>query len=48
MKKFSSYGPIDKDLHYYVPREHLIRNACDRLLGDDPENNGEYIKRLPV
>ena len=43
MKKFSSYGPVDKDLHYYVPREQLIRNACGRLLGDDPEKSGEYI-----
>jgi hypothetical protein len=28
MRKFSSYGPVDKELHFYVPREKLIRDAC--------------------
>ncbi len=43
MRKFSSYGPVDKDLHYYVPREDLIQNACRQLVGDDPEKGGHYI-----
>jgi hypothetical protein len=43
MRKFSSYGPIDKDLYYYVPREELIQKACHQLTGENPEKGGHYI-----
>ncbi|MCP4629980.1 MAG: hypothetical protein GY850_41705 [bacterium] len=43
MRKFSSYGPIDKDLHYHVPRKELIESAYRRLIGEDPEKGGHYI-----
>ncbi len=43
MRSFSSYGPIDKDIHYYVPRTELIRLVCERLLGDPPERGGHYV-----
>lgn len=43
MRKFSSYGPVDKDVHYYVPRAELIDAACRQLLGDIPEKDGHYI-----
>ena len=43
MRKFSSYGPINTGLHYYVPREHLIQYACDQLLGENPAEGGHYI-----
>jgi len=43
MRKFSSYGPINKKLHYHVPREPLIQKACTQLLGDNPEEGGHYI-----
>ncbi|TGN99934.1 hypothetical protein PN36_30730 [Candidatus Thiomargarita nelsonii] len=36
MRRFSSYGPVDKELHYYVPRQELINGAFQELLGDDP------------
>lgn len=39
MRRFSSYGPVDKDLHYYVPRESLVQKACSELKGDGPETN---------
>ncbi|WP_069472109.1 AAA-like domain-containing protein [Candidatus Marithrix sp. Canyon 246] len=37
MRKFSSYGPIDLDLHYYVPRQELIDKAFQHNKG------GHYI-----
>ncbi len=43
MRTFSSYGPIDKDLHFHVPREELIESAYRRLIGEDPERGGHYI-----
>jgi hypothetical protein len=43
MRKFSSYGPVDTDLHYYVPRQALIDAAVAHLVGEDPEKGGHYI-----
>lgn len=43
MRKFSSYGPVDKDLHYYVPRKALIDRVCTQLVGEKPEQDGHYI-----
>lgn len=43
MRKFSSYGPLDNDLHYYAPRKALITQATNLLLGDDPSKGGHYL-----
>jgi hypothetical protein len=43
MRKFSSYGLVDKDLHYYVPRQELVDRACQQLLGENPAKGGHYI-----
>ncbi|MDM8560959.1 AAA-like domain-containing protein [Candidatus Parabeggiatoa sp. HSG14] len=43
MRKFSSYGPIEQELHYYVPRQGLIDNAVQQLKGDNPDKGGHYI-----
>jgi hypothetical protein len=43
MRKFSSYGPVDTDLHYYVPRQALVDRAVHHLVGDDPTKGGHYI-----
>ncbi|OQY55590.1 MAG: hypothetical protein B6247_07035 [Candidatus Parabeggiatoa sp. nov. 2] len=43
MRKFSSYGPIDQELHYYVPRQELVNFVYQHLLGDNPDNGGHYI-----
>jgi len=43
MRKFSSYGPIDQELHYYVPRQALVKGAIQQLLGDNPDKGGHYI-----
>ena len=43
MRKFSSYGPIDTALNYYVPRQNLIDEAVGHLVGEDPARGGHYI-----
>ncbi len=43
MRKFSSYGPVDKDLHYYVPRKELVASAWQQLRGEPPSKGGHYI-----
>jgi hypothetical protein len=43
MRKFSSYGPVDTDLHYYAPRQALIEQAVADLVGEDPTKGGHYI-----
>ena len=50
MRKFSSlplsgqaYGPVDTDLHYYVPREDLVEQAYTQLVGENPNKGGHYI-----
>ncbi len=43
MRRFSSYGPVDTDLHYYVPRQELVDRACAELLGEDPAKEGHCI-----
>jgi hypothetical protein len=43
MRKFFSYGPVDPELHYYVPRCELINGAMQQLLGDNPDKGGHYI-----
>ncbi len=42
MRKFSSYGPISKKLHYYVPREELVQRGHTQLLGESPEEEGGH------
>jgi hypothetical protein len=43
MRRFSSYGPIDTEEHYYAPRNELINRAYSRLTGDNPKKGGHYI-----
>jgi len=43
MRKFSSCGPVDKDIHFYVPRKKLIKQAYSQLMGENPEKGGHYI-----
>ncbi len=43
MRRFSSYGPVDKDLHYYAPRKELIEKAWIQLIGENPDKGGHYI-----
>ncbi len=43
MRIFSSYGPINKELHYHAPREKLIETGYTRLVGENPKQGGHYI-----
>jgi hypothetical protein len=43
MRTFSSYGPVDKDLHFHVPRTDQVQAIQNRLVGDPPEKGGHYI-----
>lgn len=43
MRRFSSYGPLDTDLHYYAPRKELIAKTYTELVGDHPGKGGYYI-----
>lgn len=43
MRKFSSYGPINTKLHYYVPRQELVDQAIAHLVGEVPSEGGHYI-----
>ena len=43
MRRFLSYGPIDTDLHYHVPRTKLIAQMQQQVLGEVPEKGGHYI-----
>jgi len=43
MRKFSSYGPINTNQNYYVPRTELIELTTQQLLGEDFAVGGHYI-----
>ena len=44
MRRFSSYGPVDTDLHFHAPRTALVDGVLGALVGGGgPENGGGYI-----
>jgi hypothetical protein len=43
MGTFSSYGPVDKDLHFFVPRTDHVQAIQNRLVGAPPEKSGQTI-----
>lgn len=43
MRKFSSYGQINTNQHYYAPRKNLINTAYTQLMGENLEEGGHYI-----
>ena len=43
MLEFSSYGPVDEELHYHVPRTELINQAFGQVMGKVPQKGGRYI-----
>jgi len=43
MRRFSSYGPVDKDVHFYAPREELISRAYTQLVGENLLKGGHYF-----
>ena len=43
MRTFSSYEEVNTDVNYYVPREALIEQGYNQLLGDKPSYGGHYM-----
>ena len=43
MRRFSSYGPVDTDVHFYAPRTQLIETVLSAVVGGNPEQGGEYV-----
>ncbi len=43
MRRFWSYGTVDTEEHYYVPRKDLIKKSYNQLLGTNPQKGGHYI-----
>jgi len=43
MRKFSSYGLIEKKHHYYAPREELLNRSIQYLTGERSNKDGHYI-----
>ena len=42
MRRFHSYGPVDCEDHFCVPRNELIANCADQLIGN-PKKGGHYF-----
>jgi hypothetical protein len=42
MRTFSSYGPVDPELHFSVPRPELVDQCTEQLLGH-PQKGGHYF-----
>ena len=42
-RKFSSYGPVDTEMNYFVPRTELIDKIVQQLIGENPNKNGHYF-----
>ncbi len=42
MREFFSYGPVDVEDHFYVPRTELIEQCSDQLVGKS-EKRGHYF-----
>ncbi|MDM8528960.1 AAA-like domain-containing protein [Anaerolineales bacterium HSG24] len=43
MRTFSSYEEVNTNVNYYVPREKLIEQGYNQLLGDEPSYGGHYM-----
>ena len=42
MRRFHSYGPVDSDEHFCVPRRELVEHCTQQLIGN-PEKGGHYF-----
>ncbi len=43
MRTFSSYGPVNRKLHYHASRDELVEKAYDKLIGESSAEGGHYI-----
>jgi len=42
MRRFHSYGPVDQDIHFSVPRVNLVENCLNHIIGE-PGKGGHYF-----
>ena len=42
MRRFHSYGPVDREQHFCVERRELVRQCTDYLIGN-PDKEGHYF-----
>ena len=42
-RKFSSYGPVNTETEYFVPRTDLVNRAIQQLVGEKNEAGGHYF-----
>ncbi len=42
MRRFHSYGPVDREQHFCVERRELVRQCTDYLIGN-PDKGGHYF-----
>jgi len=43
MRRFSSYGPVNINEHYYAPRTELLQKAYAQLVGENSNEGSHYI-----
>lgn len=42
VRRFSSYGPVDPDIHFCISRERQITQICYQLVGE-PKKSGHFF-----
>ena len=42
MRRFHSYGPVDKDIHFAVPLTDLVTDCLNHIIGA-PDKCGHYF-----
>ena len=42
MRRFHSYGPVDCEEHFCVPRTELVQDCLEQLIGH-PDKGGHYF-----
>jgi len=43
MRHFSSYGPVDPEVHFAVERRELVERCVEQLVGEKPDKGGHYF-----
>jgi len=43
MRHFSSYGPVDSDIHFANERRSLVDRCVEQLVGEKPDKGGHYF-----
>lgn len=43
MRRFSSYGPVDLEIHFGIRRQALVDRCVEQLLGEKPDKGGHYF-----